>query len=405
MAHRLANEGKFFFLSRPRRFGKSLLLSTLASYFDGRRDLFRGLAVERLEKDWARHPVLHIDLNVRAYRNAEDLDIGLDTNLRMYEEKWEITPGRVDAAARFFDLIQHAYRKTGQKAVVLIDEYDRPLIQTMERGIPNDDMRAALKGFYGVLKSADQWLRFVMLTGVTKFSKVSVFSDLNMLEDISMSDEYACLCGISARELEACFGPELESLAEKNGMTYGEAVAEMKKNYDGYHFSKDSEAVFNPFSALRALKSKEFSFYWFRTGTPTFLIDALKEARYDLMGLAEGVKIPEESIDDYRTDGGNLAPLLYQSGYLTICGYGDGMYSLAFPNAEVRCGFLQELLRYCTQGLPVQEFYVGLFMGDLRSGDVDAFMERMRALIAKIPYEFGGGKERQCQFIFYLLFT
>ena len=234
--HRLANEGKYFFLGRPRRFGKSLLLSTLRAYFEGRRDLFKGLALEALEKDWTPCPVLHIDLNVASYGNVGDLESGLDENLRPLEEQWGIDAQDGFAPTRFRRLIRTACEKSGRKVVVLVDEYDRPLLQTMERDESNDEMRNALKGFYGVLKSADRWLRFTLLTGVTKFSKVSVFSDLNMLRDISLSAAYAGICGISARELEEGFKPELATLAEKNGMRYDEAVAEMKKRYDGYHF-------------------------------------------------------------------------------------------------------------------------------------------------------------------------
>ncbi|MDR2132772.1 MAG: AAA family ATPase, partial [Clostridiales Family XIII bacterium] len=305
-----------FFLGRPRRFGKSLLLSTLRAYFEGKRELFKGLAMERLEKDWMSHPVLHIDLNVASYGSVADLEEGLDTNLRMFEEEWELDAQSAgqSPSARFHKLIRTAAERSGRKVVVLVDEYDRPLLQTMERSTPtgqrpgsfpsrsfrtrrmgpsdrlqgsqtgigpqtnkaNDDIRAALKGFYGVLKSADRWLRFVLLTGVTKFSKVSVFSDLNMLRDISMEEAYAGVCGITARELADSFGPELAALAENNGMTLDEAMAEMKKRYDGYLFAKRGERMFNPFSVLNTLAKREFDYYWFETGTPTFLIEQMK---------------------------------------------------------------------------------------------------------------------------------
>ncbi|MDR1060439.1 MAG: AAA family ATPase, partial [Clostridiales bacterium] len=268
--YELANEGQYFFLGRPRRFGKSLLLSTLRAYFEGKKELFEGLAMEKLEKEWTPYPVLHINLNVESYGNVGDLESSLDANLRRLEKEWGAggqTAGKT-VAVRFYDLIQAACESAGRKAVVLIDEYDRPLTQTMEQGKPNDDIRSALKGFYGVLKGADEWLRFVLLTGVTKFSKVSAFSDLNMLRDISMSERYAGVCGISAKELEDNFKPELEALAEHDGMTYDEAVAEMKKRYDGYRFAKRGEGMFNPFSVLNTFAEQEFAYYWFKTGTP-----------------------------------------------------------------------------------------------------------------------------------------
>ncbi|MDR1603607.1 MAG: ATP-binding protein [Gracilibacteraceae bacterium] len=403
--YRLANEGRYFFLGRPRRFGKSLLLSTLKAYFEGKKELFRGLAAEGLEQEWPSYPVLHLDLNVASYRNVDDLALGLDANLRRFEEKWDIDPQDAFAPTRFYQLIQRVYEKSGRKVVVLVDEYDRPLLQTMENGGLQDEMRQALKGFYGVLKSADQWLRFVLLTGVTKFSKISVFSDLNMLRDISMEKAYAGVCGISARELEACFEPELRALAESNGKTYEEAVAEMKKRYDGYCFTKQGERIFNPFSVLNTLAKQEFAYYWFETGTPTFLIEQMKRDRFDLLRFAEGVKISAEDIDDYRADGGNPVPLLYQSGYLTIGGYANNRYTLGFPNEEVRYGFLKELLPYYTYRPPGQAFFADDFVDDLRAGNVDGFMGRMKAFFANIPYELNDKTERHYQVIFYLVFA
>jgi hypothetical protein len=308
-------------------------------------------------------------------------------------------------STRFFNLIRRACEKTGQKVVVLVDEYDRPLLQTMENGGAQEEIRQALKGFYGVLKSADPWLRFVLLTGVTKFSKVSVFSDLNMLRDISMSARYAGICGISARELEACFEPELQQLAEENGMAYDEAIAEMRKQYDGYHFCENSEGMFNPFSVLNTLADGKFNHYWFKTGTPTFLIEQMKRNYFDLLKFAEGVEISARSIDDYRADGGDPAPLLYQSGYLTIAGSAKGRYKLDFPNEEVRYGFLNELLPYYTYRPVGQDFFADDFVEDLRAGNVDGFMERLKAFFANIPYELNDKTERHYQVVFYLVFT
>ena len=406
--YNLSRYSTSFFLGRPRRFGKSLLLSTLRAYFEGRRDLFKGLAMEALEKDWTPCPVLHIDLNVASYGNVGDLESGLDENLRPLEEQWGIDAQDGFAPTRFRRLIRTACEKSGRKVVVLVDEYDRPLLQTMERDESNDEMRNALKGFYGALKSADRWLRFTLLTGVTKFSKVSVFSDLNMLEDISLSAAYAGICGISARELEEGFKPELAALAEKNGMRYDEAVAEMKKRYDGYHFCEGGEGMFNPFSVLNTLKKHKFFYYWFKTGTPTFLIEQMKRAAFDPLLFTKGVTIPARSIDDYRAGGGNPVPLLYQSGYLTIAGYDGDLdeYALDFPNEEVRYGFLEELLPAYTYGpRGGWDFFVGDFFKDLRAGDAEGFMKRMRSFFANIPYDLNDETERHYQLVFYLVFT
>jgi hypothetical protein len=278
----------------------------------------------------------------------------------------------------------------------------------MEQSNENDEIRNALKSFYGVLKSADRWLRFVLLTGVTKFSKVSVFSDLNMLRDIGMENAYSGICGISAKELEDNFKPELEALGARNGMTYDETVAEMKKLYDGYRFSKHGEGMFNPFSVLNTFAKNEFAYYWFETGTPPFLIEQLKQGNFDPLRFAENITISARSINDYRAGGDNPVPLLYQSGYLTIAGYDKGLdeYILTFPNEEVRYGFLNELLPVYLYGLPEQrEFSVRNFFKDLRAGDADGFMERMRSFFAGIPYELNDQSERHYQLVFYLVFT
>ncbi|MDR1245431.1 MAG: ATP-binding protein [Clostridiales Family XIII bacterium] len=397
-----------FFLGRPRRFGKSLLASTLKAYFEGKKELFAGLAIEKLEKEWISYPVIHIDLSIETYGNVDDLRSGLDTNLRRFEKVWNPDGQTTDktTTARFYDLIQTACEKSGRNVVVLIDEYDRPLTQAMERGKANDEIRSALKSFYGVLKAADQWLRFVLLTGVTKFSKVSIFSDLNMLRDISMSEQYAGVCGISAKELVDNFGPELEALGEHNDMTYDETVAEMKKRYDGYRFAKRSEGMFNPFSVLNTLADREFAYYWFKTGTPTFLVEQMKQGNFDPLRFSENITIPARSIDDYRAGGDNPIPLLYQSGYLTITGYEKDRYILDFPNEEVRYGFLNELLpayTYRPQGH--EEFFADYFVDDLRAGNVGGFMGHMRSFFANIPYELNDQTERHYQLVFYLVFT
>ncbi|MDR3123656.1 MAG: ATP-binding protein [Treponema sp.] len=412
--HKLVTEGKPYFLGRPRRFGKSLLLSTLKAYFLGKKQLFEGgpgeprLAIADLEKDWTAYPVFHIDLIGEQYRDSRDLETKLDSILRELEEDWgrdslDSTPG-----SRFRSLIRRACEQSGKRVVVLIDEYDKPMLQNLEQSKNFSAMLDTLKSFYGVLKAADQWLRFVLLTGVTKFSKVSVFSDLNQLRDISMEDVYGTLCGITEQELEANFRPELEALAEKQGQSYGDALAEMRRRYDGYHFSKNGPGVFNPFSVLSALANQDFGDYWFRTGTPTFLVNELAAAKFDLRDFSTGIAARETDLDDYRANGGNPLPILYQSGYLTIQGYNKQFrtYELGFPNGEVKTGFLENLLLYYQKDPPdLQRFMASNFVEDLQKGNVDGFMNRLRAFISSIPYPDGHETERYYQNILYVIFA
>jgi hypothetical protein len=412
--YRLAREGNSYFLGRPRRFGKSLLLSTIKAYFLGKKELFQAaegqpeLAIAALEQDWAEHPVFHIDLNVEKYDSPAALDSALGSNLRPLEAQWGKDPEEASPSVRFLGLIRRTCEQAGRKVVVLVDEYDKPLLETMDDLALNEEIRRGLKAFYGVLKTADPWLRFVLLTGVTKFSQVSVFSDLNQLEDISLEEEYAGICGISEGELEAVFGDELRLLGEKNGKSYQETMAEMRKRYNGYHFAPGSEGMYNPFSVLNTLKKSRFAYYWFKTGTPTFLIKLLQKADFDLRDFGKGVSIPAQSIDDYRIQGGNPVPILYQSGYLTITGYNEQLdkYSLGFPNEELRYGFLNSLLPYYLPAVADRQgFFIGDFVEDLLRGDVDSFMARLRAFFAAIPYELNDKTERHYQAIFYVVFT
>ncbi|MDR1070296.1 MAG: AAA family ATPase, partial [Gracilibacteraceae bacterium] len=312
-----ATNSKQFFLGRPRRFGKSLLVSTLKAYFEGKKELFQGLALGKLEKDWRRHPVIHLDMS----EMGADLGVfedRLNNRLQAHEKLWDLSGyEKNDPTTRFSNLIENARKKFGEKVVVLIDEYDKQLVESIDDLTLNDSFRKKLKDFYGVLKRADENLRLSFLTGVTKFSKVSVFSDLNHLDDISMDYKYANICGITAEELWNNFEPELRELAERGGVTIEETMAEMKKRYDGYHFCENTEGLYNPFSVLKTLKASKFQDYWFETGTPTFLIKLLERDRFDLSDFAKGVTVPANSITDYRADGNDPTPLLYQSGYLT----------------------------------------------------------------------------------------
>lgn len=343
LVYNLTNTGKAYFLSRPRRFGKSLLVSTFKSYFEGKKELFKGLAIEQLEREWNQYPVLHLDLNAEKFDSIERLSGIINRHLSLWEETWGKEDYEKSLADRFSGIIRRACQQTGMQVVVLIDEYDKPLLQNLLNESLLEEYRSTLKAFYGVLKSADEYLRFVFLTGVTKFAHVSVFSDLNHLSDISMIPEFATLCGITRDELINVFTPELEKLSKNHGLTFEETVEKMASKYDGYHFRENTPGMFNPFSVLNALRYLLFDDYWFQTGTPTFLIDMLKESDYDLRTLIEGVEAEQSSFAEYRAETNNPIPLIYQSGYLTIKDYDREFrsYTLCFPNDEVKYAFLK----------------------------------------------------------------
>lgn len=404
---RMANMGKPYFLSRPRRFGKSLLLSTLESYFLGKKELFEGLAIEELETEWKTYPVLHLDLNAKKYDTIDDLYAIFNQHLEIWEKIYGNEKRDRSPEERFSYIISQAYKQTGNGAVVLVDEYDKPLLQSLENEELQEEYRRTLKAFYGVLKSSDRYLRFVFLTGVTKFSQISVFSDLNQLNDISLDYSYAALCGITHEELITTFGPEIKVFGHKNRQTPEEVVAAMARSYDGYHFHPEGNGVFNPFSVLNAFSKLELGSYWFQTGTPTFLIKLLQKSEYDLRTLLDGIEAPVSSFAEYRVDANNPIPLIYQSGYLTIKDYDREFqnYLLAFPNDEVRYGFINFLVPFYT---PMknndQGFYIGKFIQELRIGDYETFLTRLKAFFADIPYELNTQTERHYQVIFYLVF-
>jgi hypothetical protein len=341
---RLVQEGRVYFLARPRRFGKSLLLSTLAAYLEGRRELFAGLAIEQLETAWKRHPVLRLDLNAQKYTSVEELSNILGDHLARWEQAYG-TGGGPDLALRFRSVIERAHVATGQRVAVLVDEYDKPLLQSLDNPTLHAQYKLLLKAFYGVLKSADEHLKFALLTGVTKFGQVSVFSDLNQLIDLSLHPDYATLCGITELELQRDFGPELEALAKANGYDAETCLKEVRRWYNGYRFHPQALGVYNPFSTLNLFSRREFDAFWFATGTPTFLVELLKKSDYDLCNL-DGVTLPAEDFANYQAEADRPLPVIYQSGYLTIKNYDRElrMYTLVFPNAEVRYGFLRFLL-------------------------------------------------------------
>ena len=404
--YELVQGGSCYFLSRPRRFGKSLLLSTLEAYFQGKKHLFEGLAIESLEKEWTAHPVLHLDLNAERYASLDELNNLLDTYLRKWESMYGTAEsGTPSLSQRFMAVIHSAKLKTGRNVVVLVDEYDKPMLQAIGNEALQTEFRNALKAFYGVLKSADGDLRFAMLTGVTRFSKVSVFSDLNNLEDISMMPQYHEICGISEKELHATFDAEVEKLAEANGQTKEEAYLELKRRYDGYHFCANTSGMYNPFSVLLTLKNAYYGSYWFSTGTPTYLVELMKEVNLNPADLT-GYEAGASELDCIQAKVDNPIAVLYQSGYLTIKGYDKDvrLYSLDFPNEEVKEGFVNFLMPYYT---PISETespaFIGKFVREVKAGKVDDFMRRLKALMADTPYELIRDLENHYQNVMYII--
>ena len=397
---RLVNNSKAYFLSRPRRFGKSLFLSTLAAYFLGQKELFKDLYIEQAEEEqavreqrsaWLEYPVLYLDFNTKNYSNEQALTAILNAHLRDWEETFALEQRDEAPDIRFKDLIQRIYRQTGKQVVILVDEYDKPLLQTM--GVNeelNEKYRNELKAFYSVIKTCDQYIRFAFLTGVTKFSKISIFSDLNNLKDISLHESYAGMCGISQKELETNFQPEIQALAQKQGLDYAEALTTLKQWYDGYLFHPAGEGMYNPYSLLNVLDDKEIKSYWFGTGTPTFLVNFLKEAHYYIPDLDGNVELDEEGLQTYRAVAQDALPILFQAGYLTIKEYISDLrlYRLGFPNNEVRYGFLHNLLpAYSDVPFGQTGVWIGRFIQDIRKGNVDEFMERLKSIISSIAYD------------------
>ena len=405
LVKKLVSEGKCYFLSRPRRFGKSLLMSTIEAYFKGKKHLFEGLAMTELETEWKEHPVLHLDLNAKPYTKLQDLYDLLDDQLTFYERQYDSIATDKSPEGRFRQLIRSAKQKTGRGAVVLVDEYDKPILQAIGNEPLQDEFRNALKAFYGVLKSADADLRFTLLTGVTKFGKVSVFSDLNNLKDISTSPHFHDICGISEAELHRFFDEQVENLAIYNKQTKDEAYEELKRRYDGYHFCEDTDGLYNPFSLLWTLSENKYGNYWFATGTPTYLVELLKKNDFKLDEFSN-LEVSQDELDSIHQADINPIPVLFQSGYLTIKEVNKEfeLYKLDFPNEEVKEGFVKFLLPYyvyCRQSQ--QKTIVSKFVTALRSGDADTFMQLMQSLMAGTPYELIRELENHYQNVMYII--
>lgn len=403
--YKLADEGSYYFLSRPRRFGKSLFLSTLEAYFLGRKELFEGLAIYDMEKEWKSHPIFYIDLNTANFRDENSLYEVLNSHVSVWEEMYGAREYETTLALRFKGVIARAAEKGGRGVVILIDEYDKPILQTLRNQELQEKHRSLLKSFYSVLKTQDRYIRFAFITGVTKFGKVSVFSDLNNLMDISMDQRYISICGMTQDELLYNFREGIEQLGEAYGDTEEETLNKLKIRYDGYHFEEDTVGIYNPFSVLNTLAKLRYKDYWFETGTPTFLVDLLKMHNYRLPDITRE-KVSDDVINSVDSMSTNPIPVIYQSGYLTIKGYDERFkkYRLGFPNKEVEEGFLNFLLPLYTSAGNNSPFMVDEFVTDVESGNPERFMQRMKAFFADTSYQVVGDAELYFQNAMYLVF-
>lgn len=399
---------KYVFLSRPRRFGKSLFASMIHAFYEGRKDLFEGLAIGEYEKDWVKHPVLHFDMSAAKHMDTKQLDDYLDYLLLPYEKQFGTEENKDKAPnIRFANIVKAAYEQTGRKVVLIIDEYDAPLLDVVHEEQNLAALRRATQNFYSPIKSLDPYLEFVFLTGITKFAQLSIFSELNNLFNISMYDKYSAICGISSEELHTQMLPDVECLAEHLHLSVDETFERLKRKYDGYHFSKNSEDVYNPFSLIKALASGDIGDYWFDSGTPTYIIKLLQKYNVglrDLTGQDAGVSDFDVSPENMTT----VLPLLYQSGYLTIKHYDPmiDLYTLGYPNEEVRTGMVRSLAaNYLTPAEGTNSSFVIKFVKAVIADDMEQALTLMRAYLAGVSYRLSNKTERDVQTIFYLVFS
>ncbi len=385
-----------YFLSRPRRFGKSLLLSTMEAYFLGKKDLFKGLALEKLEKEWTQYPVLKISFGVNSYENNERLKSRLDSIVSENESRYNIEKKSDNPAERFANIIREVSEKYNQKVVILIDEYDKPILDALYTDFEEQN-RQELRSFYSPLKDSDKYIRFLFITGITKVSHVNIFSGLNQLDDISMYEDYSDLCGISQEELERYFEPEINALAEKQKVSVEMAKEKLAKMYDGYHFTYEVDGVYNPFSLLKCFKQRRFDSYWFDTATPTMLIKTLEKKSSDLLRYTKPIIIQESAFKNYDPESENVLPVLYQSGYLTIKDYDNDseLYTLGIPNREVEKGLFEIIIPKFTTittdelGLSIENFRQSFI-----HADIEKLMNLLKAALADIPTIL---KKNQCE--------
>ena len=405
MAH---NSGKYFFLGRPRRFGKSLLVTTMQSYFEGKKELFEGLAIEKLEKEWTEYPVLHFDMSGGKHMEGDQLEEYLGYRLQDEEKKWGITEPVKGTNNRLIKLIDTVYEKTGKQVVVLIDEYDAPLLDVAHETEQLDTLRNIMRNFYSPLKYSEAKLRFVFLTGITKFSQVSIFSELNNITNISMSNDYAGICGITKEELLSQMSEDIDELARAQEMTRDEAIDELKKNYDGYHFSAKSPDIFNPFSLLNCFSAKESGAYWFTSGTPTYLINMMR--KFNTMPTTLGKMYAKSSAFDAPTENMTaITPLLYQSGYLTIKDYDkySQLYTLDLPNKEIKVGLFECLLPNYLEGMLAQNGDVTIAQMSvlIRQDDMDGALQLLQTFLGTVPYCNVTNYEGHYQQMLFIIFS
>ena len=401
-------DGKYFFLGRPRRFGKSLLVSTFHSYFSGKKELFKGLAIEKLEKDWTEYPVLHFDMSGGKHMEKEQLEEYLSDLLDEQEKVWGITNTSKSANNRLIKLINAAYEKTGKQVVVLIDEYDAPMLDVAHEKEQLEMLRNIMRNFYSPLKMCDPKLRFVFLTGITKFSQVSIFSELNNIKNVSMEDAYAGICGITMEDLLTQMSEDINMLAEAQELSREETIAKLKENYDGYHFSPASPDVFNPFSLLNCFADKNFGAYWFSSGTPTYLIKMLR--KFKVLPNKIGKMFARSSAFDAPTENmKTITPLLYQSGYLTIKGYDkmSQLFTLDLPNKEIKVGLFESLLPYYLDGMYAEEGDVTIAQMSvlIRQGDMDGALRLLQEFLGTVPYCNNTNYEGHYQQVLFIIFT
>ena len=403
----LENGSQYVFLSRPRRFGKSLFVSTLHAYYEGRKDLFEGLALGDYEKNWIKHPVLHFDMSTAKHMEPAELINELEGKLCQLENVYGTEDWAKGTNQRLECLVKRAYEQTGQKVVLLIDEYDAPLIDVVHEKENLKPLRQIMQNFYSPIKYLDPWLEFTFITGITKFSQLSIFSEINNLDNISMFDQYSAICGISKTELLTQMKPDVEILAKALDKTFDETVEELKNFYDGYHFSEKSEDVFNPFSLIKALRSQKIAAYWFSSGTPSYLIKTLQKYHVGILDIEK----KRASVDDFDVSPEQMTsavPLLYQSGYLTIKKYNPILQSfqLDYPNKEVRLGMVKSLApNYLSPIQMDNNGFIFEFLEQLYDGTMDGALQKMQAYLASISNRLSNKNEKDFQTVFYLIFN
>lgn len=409
LIYKLVKSDRYYFLSRPRRFGKSLLVSTLQCYFEGRKELFAGLAMEKLETEWKKYPVLKISFAGNKFNTLESLQIALDNIMVAFEEQLGIkNTAKFEWGVRFGNILKAAFAKTGMQPVVLVDEYDAPLLDSMDKPDLQQTLKEEMRKLFSPLKDQGEILRFVFLTGISKFSQLSIFSELNNLKVITMMDDYAALCGITKEEVLSQMQPEIQALADKQGLTYDEACAALQKKYDGYHFSKNSPDVYNPFSLINALSEGELTNYWFASGTPTMLVRTMSHYSLTPEEYDKGFLAKQDAFDAPTETAQTPVPVLYQSGYLTIKGFDKEAvrpYTLAFPNDEVREGLLWLLIATISSqtGEACSET-LDILVTSLKKQDIDQALQAIKAFMSSIPYDAEKRNELHYKTIVYMLF-